>query len=756
MSNTTYGSFTISDINDGVGIAKTIPYYLASSKSTGVTIDEPGWSRIVPELTPENKYLWIYYSNVNGVGDTDPVLIEQSGEMVTFENDGGEAPLDNITVEFAPKQDLNGYDRPWAGGCGKNKFKFSAEDATNTSNGVTVIYDSNFDSFTVTGTSTSESAFGTITSRTSYSLPTFVAGQTYTMSVDITSGTVTSTDAYVQINYNTGSGSDKALVNLNIGNGSVTFTVPNDYDHVTYVFIGIYASASNVSCSFSVQLESGSTATSYVPYSNICPITGFDEISIYSSPDAPHHYGAIWDRNTTKMTRTGDAADITTTTTNFKHSGSVNANYNNPFDDIYPWSDVKLCNIDINAYRQLQDGDDITDCVVAWEGDAAFSYTHENGVWKYTPEFWGLSWDDEDGKRHFDICDKPCIGYIHYKPLINGRWRGVAETITIDGASKTILLPKVGMPCTNVTLANIHTYANNFGGTLDSVFTLDGATLMYIVEFADMHSQNAIGNGACSIYRQSSDQFASATSNNNVVHVLKVNAALVIPNAIMDIGTSNGGIHVGKYYVVSTATNASVSTILDVTLDRVVTVTTSNYWSIHGIINVADEEIGSKSGYIGTNGRCDAYYRGEVLWGNMFYYVLGVYRQGHPYHHVWFANSDEEADDYNALNMNVHRDSGIRLATANGYIKKLGYPKKSFGLSAPTLCTANGGSSATPVGDYFATNATSTGNTYILIVGGSADGGASDGLFCWYWIVTSGNSNWYSAGRPRLKTPQGV
>lgn len=742
MSNKTYGSFTISDINDGVGIAKTIPYYLASSKSTGVTIDEPGWSRIVPELTPENKYLWIYYSNVNGVGDTDPVLIEQSGEMVTFENDGGEAPLDNITVEFSPKQDLNGYDRPWPPGGGKNKLEVTA--TTTTVDGVSFVLDPE-GRIIVDGSYTGADDYYDFTVHDSFIVP---AGKKYRLMGNPVPGTAST--IYLGYNgysyINSGDYLDVNRTTTTQWSGKVYIRIYKGFDADNLIFEPRFIDIT----------DDVPDDTSFTPYSNICPIAGFSEVNVYNSPEPPHHYGAIWDRNNTKMTRTGDAADITTTTTNFKHSGSINANYNNPFDDIYPWSDVKLCNIDINAYRQLQDSDDITDCVVAWEGEAAFSYTHENGVWKYTPEFWGLSWDDEDGNRHFDICDKPCAGYIHYKPLINGRWRGVAETRTIDGASKTILLPKVGMPCTNVTLANIHTYANNFGGTLDSVFTLDGATLMYIVEYADMHSQNAVGNGASNIYRQSSDQFTSASSNSNVVHVLKANATLVIPNAIMDIGTSNGGIQVGKYYVVSTATNASDSTILDVTLDRAVTVTTSNYWSIHGIINVADEEIGSKSGYIGTNGRCDAYYRGEVLWGNMFYYVLGVYRQGHPYHHVWFANSDEEADDYNALNMNVHRDSGIRLATANGYIKKLGYPKKSFGLSAPTLCTANGGSSATPVGDYFATNATSTGNTYILIVGGSAGNGADGGLFYWYWNVTSGHSGWNYAGRPRLKTPQGV
>ena len=75
--------------------------------------------------------------------------------------------------------------------------------------------------------------------------------------------------------------------------------------------------------------------------------------------------------------------------------GSVNANYDNPFDSIYPWSGMKLCNISISDYMALQPGDSLTDCVTAWDGDPDFNWNDPNGIWRYTPAFYGRSYMSE-------------------------------------------------------------------------------------------------------------------------------------------------------------------------------------------------------------------------------------------------------------------------------------------------------------------------------------------------------------------------
>ena len=470
---------------------------------------------------------------------------------------------------------------------------------------------------------------------------------------------------------------------------------------------------------------------------------------VYTGASKPRHYTVRWDQQNAQMVRLNDAAHITTTTTNFKYSGSVNPAYNNPFDRIYPWSGRKLCNISLADYMALQSGDNIKDCVTHWEGEQGFSYSDPDGVWVYTPDFYGKSWW-HGGYRYYDVTDGPFEGYIHYPEQISARWRGTAETRTIGGAEKQIILSKPGMPIKNTALSTIHTYANNAGLTLDNVFSLDASLLLYLVEYANYNAQGAIGSGVSGLYRQSSDLIKAAATDSTVVQV-EYSSAIVgvcIPGAIFDIGTSNGGAQVGSFIIQSAERDSQDSTILNVTLDRATTVTSSHYWSIHGLVNLANGEIGSKSGYIGSNGKADAYYRGEALWGDMFYYVLGAYKSSSE--HVWLTKSAAEADNYDALNTENHLDTGIVLASSSDYIKTLDFPDSLDVLSAPSLCTAIGGSSSNPVGDYFYTT---TGNNRILLVGGGAGGGASDGPFYWYWYSSAGASNWYISGRPLLKSP---
>ena len=457
-----------------------------------------------------------------------------------------------------------------------------------------------------------------------------------------------------------------------------------------------------------------------------------------------HHYGARWNKSTAKMERTGDAVGITTTLTNFGHFGSVNANYDNPFDNIYPWSGCRLCNIDLDAYMALQSGDSIRACVVAWEGDPAFSYSHANGVWKFRPEFWGSSWDD-GGYRYFDICDQPVGGYVHYPETIVGRWRGVKESREISGASKSILLPKLGMPCKREAISTIHTYAKNWGATLDSIFSLDGSYLMCIIEAADFNVQRAWGNGVSAMYRESSDKFTAAATESNTVRVAASAAGVVEVGTIIDIGTANGGIQVGSFYVTAVETDGTDKVL---TLNEAVTVTTDNFWSAHGRINIADEEIGSKSGYIGVNGRADAYYRGETFWGNIWLYTLGAYHQATT-NKVFLAADDAAADNYDAINTTDHIDTGVVLASANGWIKSLGYLDHSGELACPIFCTETGGSDTNPVGDYYYIT---TGSNTVLLVGGSASNGLRVGLYA-SWDSSASSSGWRCGGRPRLKSP---
>lgn len=472
-------------------------------------------------------------------------------------------------------------------------------------------------------------------------------------------------------------------------------------------------------------------------------VTGFEGTGFFTSSDllkdiissgstsSGKHYTVQWDQVTNLGTRLNDAATITTDTTNFGHFGSVNENYDNPFDSIYPWSGRKLCNIDLDLYRALTPSSSLEDCIIAWEDEANFSYAHQYGVWVYTPPFFGRSYIIGN-YRYFDVTDENLQNNIAYKASLNGRWHGCGVTLTIDGASKTCNLPTLGISLANVTLASQHTFAKNYGGSLVSIYDLDASSLLFFVEYAGFNIQNKIGSGASSVYAQGL-HVANDVNDGNILTFSAANANFVI-GAIIDIGTSDGGYNVARTYI--TEVNGTIITLADN-----VTCTTGHFVSVHGIINMADEDIGSHSGYIGANGKCNAYYRGEVLYANKFQYILGAYRQTGT-GAIWIAG-ENEADDYDSLNTNVHKNTGLVLPTSNGYVKTMGMIKEA---SFVPFCTEIGGSSSAPYGDYCYIPSLSTGDT-VLLFGGFSNSGDACG-FSGDWNYASSASSWACGSRP--------
>lgn len=463
-------------------------------------------------------------------------------------------------------------------------------------------------------------------------------------------------------------------------------------------------------------------------------------------------YGVAWDITNAQCQRTKDALPITTTTTNFGHFGSVNPDYSNPFDLIYPWSGRKLCNIDIEAYMGLQSGDKITDCVTYWEGDAGFSYSDPYGVWVYTPKFWGRSYV-ENGYRHFEVTGVRKSGWTAYPEMITGRWLGVKKALTIGGTSKNCNLPTLGISVSTGTVSESmsaqHGYASNYGGSLVDIYALDASLLLFVVEYATLNTQNALGNGVTDLYDQVTVHPTAAVTAGTEVSFSGLSAAQIgdfIPGAIIDFGTSSGGAQEGRTSIVSASTSGGVTTV---ELADAVTVTTDSFASIHGLMNLADSEIGGKSGYIGTNGKSNAYYRGEAMWGNKWQYILGAYRQTGT-GKIWIAADSAAAAAKDALDTNVHTDTGLVLPeSASDYILTLGM---CDGLSIPPFGLTIARNATNPVGDYVYTPALTTGNT-VLLLGGPATSGTSAGGFCGYWSSVAGASHWGNGSRPRLLNP---
>ena len=72
---------------------------------------------------------------------------------------------------------------------------------------------------------------------------------------------------------------DKLTVNTTSWPGSETFTTS---ENTNWLIVGAYAYGEGLNSSLTnMQLEEGSTATSYEPYENICSISGWAGIEVY-------------------------------------------------------------------------------------------------------------------------------------------------------------------------------------------------------------------------------------------------------------------------------------------------------------------------------------------------------------------------------------------------------------------------------------------------------------------------------------------
>jgi phage-related protein len=194
-----------------------------------------------------------------------------SGEVVTFEVADDAAAnytqFKSLVADIEPIQDLHGYDHPWVGGAGKNKLQNTL--ASQTLNGVTFTVN---DDGTV---ATSGTANGNVSSLF------------FSQNVEL----LPSTD-YILSGCPSGGGQNTyrlvLLINgeqiiIDYGNGA-SFTTPETITSAKVY--PIILNGTNVNGKVfkpMIRLTTETDAT-FAPYSNICPISGWDSVEAYVSP----------------------------------------------------------------------------------------------------------------------------------------------------------------------------------------------------------------------------------------------------------------------------------------------------------------------------------------------------------------------------------------------------------------------------------------------------------------------------------------
>ena len=164
-------------------------------------------------------------------------------------NDGEDMVMPSLKVAIEPQQDLHGYDAPWAGGAGKNKWEFNSSLSGNGN----VLGGKVF---------TNQIPLGTYTLS---SKGTFASGGAMAFRFVYTDDTTKD----VTLGYNVQSG---------------TYYVSAVFEKAVKGLSYVYSNNANNSIN-SIQLEQGETATSFAPYSNICPISGWDEVDLTVADD---------------------------------------------------------------------------------------------------------------------------------------------------------------------------------------------------------------------------------------------------------------------------------------------------------------------------------------------------------------------------------------------------------------------------------------------------------------------------------------
>ena len=166
-----------------------------------------------------------------------------SGDIVTFESGAEGLGISKLVATIEPMQNLNGYDNPWPAGGGKNKFNYSGLE-TGGIDGTGQDDD--------TATTDSRTDFIAVTAEASY--------------------TISGLSASVTAFYYDSNGDFVSSATV----GNETITIPSGV-------ASLRLSGTTANFTSTTQLESGSTATSFAPYSNICPITGWTGCNISHS-----------------------------------------------------------------------------------------------------------------------------------------------------------------------------------------------------------------------------------------------------------------------------------------------------------------------------------------------------------------------------------------------------------------------------------------------------------------------------------------
>jgi hypothetical protein len=187
-----------------------------------------------------------------------------TGAIATV-TDGTALLMPSLKVGIEPAQDLHGYDHPWAEGAGKNKCSYATDYVG------TVGYNNLDVLFTMT-----------------------LKAGTYTFSCKQSTSITTNTRNAIGVKI--GSGANQ------FENTSTNYNPPNLRHAITFTLVKegvctflIWSHTPSESAIYNEwQIEDSTSFTSYAPYSNICPISGWTAANVVVSPTTSAEDGTTY------------------------------------------------------------------------------------------------------------------------------------------------------------------------------------------------------------------------------------------------------------------------------------------------------------------------------------------------------------------------------------------------------------------------------------------------------------------------------
>lgn len=433
----------------------------------------------------------------------------------------------------------------------------------------------------------------------------------------------------------------------------------------------------------------------------------------------------ITDNTLPTWTRIADAEGLTANATK---NGTKVAN---DFDNLYPWSHIRKCNVDA-----------ATGQVLAYYGETGFQADGSNGeVMVKIPEFW---WKrerlpDEFGNvyEYIYIADYARAGYKKSEEFFVGAYMISTETTpeeTIVAHSRSGVVPKY-----NTTKANFRTYAKALGDgwqLMDYHYFL--LQMLYLVEYAHYNSQSMIGNGIVAF-----NTAKALIAENNVNRII--------------VSSAGTGLWVGKTICIGAtdAWNSSVAADREITSIEDYNDGQVTGKAIHfdgDPVNIAvnnviwgsaqktgeNDSLGNASGCLINDSYHSVNYRGiENIFGHMWQHIDGLNIKDY----IAYICKDPDSYENDKFDAPYEKIGYVNAETSDSYIKKLGLDEKYPEVALPTEVGAS--SSTGACDNYWCAE----GNRIACVGGSFNNAWTKAGFFAWHCGNASSSTYWLCGAR---------